>query len=172
VYEKIERSTIMFKPSYSTKHESIAHLQGCTVVLENGTVMPSRYSTLYPAEDYGEGYLQLSIGDILQAAGKTMEDVGSEGAPIRLSGVEITAHVDVRNYNTPFMWPFADDGWNPLGFSSKVRTTISCPNFISEDKERGLVLKAEGKGVDPPCAKNRKIIWLRAGFVSNEQSIN
>jgi hypothetical protein len=36
---------------------------------------------------------------------------GADQAPLRLGGLEMVAHVDIRNFAVPFRWPFA---WNPL----------------------------------------------------------
>ncbi|CAE8737154.1 unnamed protein product, partial [Polarella glacialis] len=41
---------------------------------------------------------------------------GSEGAPLRLAGLELVATVNVRNYHVPFSWPFSS--WNPLGLET------------------------------------------------------
>ncbi|CAK9018043.1 unnamed protein product [Durusdinium trenchii] len=106
LYEAIEQSTIVFEVSFSTSRETVSHLPGCWVA-----GLPNRYAQLVPGADYGEGYLMLSVEDVLSAAGRRMEDFGSEGAQLRLSGVEIVARVDVRNYHRPFTWPF--HSWNP-----------------------------------------------------------
>merc|ERR1712157_162082 len=37
---------------------------------------------------------------------------GSEG-PLRLSGLEIAARVEIRSYHVPYRWPFLS--WNPFG---------------------------------------------------------
>eukprot|EP00040_Diaphanoeca_grandis_P028683 m.166452 g.166452 ORF g.166452 m.166452 type:complete len:421 (-) comp31429_c0_seq1:90-1352(-) len=126
VYEGIETATIMFQPSYTTSHAAVPHASGCVARLPNGSQLPSRYSQLYPDEDYGAGFLQLSVDDILRGANRTFDHVGAlENAPLRLSGLEIAAYVDIRNYNEPYLWPF--DGWNPFGFvrnASDVRCEI------------------------------------------------
>lgn len=114
IYEGIDLSTIAFHPSLSTVVEAIEHVPNCKALSSSGLPVQNRYDTLYPDGTYGEGLLLLSVGDIVRAAGRELDDIGSDGAPLRLSGLEIVAHVDVRNYEVPFRWPFA---WNPFGWT-------------------------------------------------------
>jgi len=114
IYEGIELSTIAFHPSLSTVVEAIEHVPNCRALSSSGLPVQNRYEALYPDGSYGEGLLLLSVGDIVRAAGRELDDIGSDGAPLRLSGLEIVAHVDARNYEVPFRWPFA---WNPFGWT-------------------------------------------------------
>lgn len=117
LYEAIEKSTIVFEVSFSTSRETVSHVSHCkafgppNATYPNGMPFHSRYGDLVPGADYGPGYLMLSIEDILGAAGHNMGDIGSEGAPLRLSGLEVVARLDVRNYQVPYRWPFLS--WNP-----------------------------------------------------------
>ena len=105
------------------------HVSGCVALAQDGEAIPSRYKELHPEETYGAGFLQLSVQDVLQAAGlrevlllplmllllllvlltildsQGLNGKGAEGQPIRLSGLELAAYIDVRNYATPFLWP-------------------------------------------------------------------
>ena len=47
-----------------------------------------------PGAEYGPGYLMLSVEDVMKAAGKKMEDIGSEGWSRNLGQ-------EVRNSNHP-----------------------------------------------------------------------
>eukprot|EP00746_Dinoflagellata_sp_MGD_P146782 gnl/MRDRNA2_/MRDRNA2_79216_c0_seq1.p1 gnl/MRDRNA2_/MRDRNA2_79216_c0~~gnl/MRDRNA2_/MRDRNA2_79216_c0_seq1.p1 ORF type:complete len:370 (+),score=32.01 gnl/MRDRNA2_/MRDRNA2_79216_c0_seq1:191-1300(+) len=112
LYQDIEKSTIGFQLSFISSKEHVAHVTGCEVVGNpddedhpDGYGISSRYETLFPNKDYGEGYLLLSVEDILRAAGRRVESNGSE-APLRLSGLEVVAKFDLRNYAVPYSWPF------------------------------------------------------------------
>eukprot|EP00438_Fugacium_kawagutii_P033201 Skav219815 [mRNA] locus=scaffold147:312806:314034:- [translate_table: standard] len=130
IYEAIEKSTIVFEVSFSTARETVPHVSNCqaygppTPEHPDGQPVDSQYQRLVPEADYGPGYLMLSIEDVLAAAGKNMADIGSEGAPLRLSGLEIIARVDVRNYHVPYRWPFLS--WNPwqLPDASQIECTV------------------------------------------------
>ena len=130
LYEAIEKSTIVFEVSFSTVRETVPHVSKCQALgppsseYPDGTPLASRYEQLVPDADYGPGYLMLSIEDVLAAAGRNMADIGSEAAPLRLSGLEIVARVNVRNYQVPYSWPFAS--WNPwqLRDASHIDCTV------------------------------------------------
>ena len=118
LYEGIELSTIAFHPSLSTAREAVEHVPRCKALSSSGETVPSRYEALHPNETYGAGVLLLSVADIVAAAGRRLDDLGADGAPLRLSGLEVVAHVDVRNFERPFRWPFA---WNPLDVTPATR---------------------------------------------------
>ena len=130
LYEGIEKSTVVFEVSFSTARETVPHVSECqafgppSLEYPDGKPFPSRYEQLVPAADYGPGYLMLSIEDVLAAAGRNMADIGSEEAPLRLSGLEIVARVDLRNYQVPYRWPFRS--WNPwrLPDASQIDCTV------------------------------------------------
>ncbi|CAL1134172.1 unnamed protein product [Cladocopium goreaui] len=124
LYEAIEKSTIVFEVSFSTARETAPHVSKCQAFGPDGTPFASRYEQLVPDTDYGPGYLMLSIEDVLAAAGRNMADIGSEAAPLRVSGLEIVARVDVRNYQVPYSWPFVS--WNPwqLRDASHIDCTV------------------------------------------------
>eukprot|EP00746_Dinoflagellata_sp_MGD_P025623 gnl/MRDRNA2_/MRDRNA2_160290_c0_seq1.p1 gnl/MRDRNA2_/MRDRNA2_160290_c0~~gnl/MRDRNA2_/MRDRNA2_160290_c0_seq1.p1 ORF type:complete len:374 (-),score=46.61 gnl/MRDRNA2_/MRDRNA2_160290_c0_seq1:29-1150(-) len=117
LYEGIEKSSIGFQLSFISSKEHIAHVQDCVVIGDDehpeGYKIQSRYETLFPKKDYGEGYLILSVEDVLRAAGRRLDGNGSE-APLRLSGLEVVAKFDLRNYHVPYSWPL--HFLNPLGF--------------------------------------------------------
>eukprot|EP00929_Paragymnodinium_shiwhaense_P039116 TRINITY_DN20570_c0_g1_i2.p1 TRINITY_DN20570_c0_g1~~TRINITY_DN20570_c0_g1_i2.p1 ORF type:complete len:367 (-),score=50.66 TRINITY_DN20570_c0_g1_i2:78-1094(-) len=110
LYEDIALSTLGFQLSFITSREHVSHVRSCKVVGDDehpdGHTVQSRYEELYPKKDYGEGYLVLSVEDIMRAAGRNLDGKGSEG-PLRLSGLEIVAKFDLRNYHKSFRWPFA-----------------------------------------------------------------
>jgi len=116
VYEGMEEKTLGFQLSFITSRQHVPHVANCTVVGDeehpDGNFVRSRYSALYPKSDYGEGYLVLSIGDIMRAVGRELDQRGSEG-PLRATGLEVVAKFDLRNYHTPFEWPAG--WWNPFG---------------------------------------------------------
>ena len=118
IYEGIEHSTIAFHPSLATVREAIEHVPHCKAYGANGEVIPSRYEDLYASRPYGDGVLLLSVADIVAAAGKRLDELGADGAPLRLAGLELIAHVDIRNYEVPFRWPFT---WNPLGWRTAAQ---------------------------------------------------
>lgn len=118
IYEGIEDSTVGMQLSYITSRQHQSHVPFCTVIGDEehpeGSGIKSRYNALFPSQDYGEGYLVLSVHDILKAAGHTLNESGSEG-PLILTGLEIVAKFDLRNYHVPFRWPVS--WWNPFGFT-------------------------------------------------------
>lgn len=112
LYEGIEKSTIGFQLSFLSSKEHVAHVKDCEVIGNEddeehpeGYGIKSRYETLLPKKDYGEGYLLLSVEDIVKATGRSLDGNGSE-APLRLSGLEVVAKFDLRNYHNPYSWPF------------------------------------------------------------------
>lgn len=115
VYEDIGKSTLGFQLSFITSREHVSHVRDCRVVGDeehpDGNSISSRYDVLFPRHDYGEDYLLLSVEDILRAAGRNLDGRGSEG-PLRISGLEIVAKFDFRNYHVPFRWPL--HWWNPF----------------------------------------------------------
>eukprot|EP00930_Biecheleria_cincta_P042498 TRINITY_DN29245_c0_g1_i2.p1 TRINITY_DN29245_c0_g1~~TRINITY_DN29245_c0_g1_i2.p1 ORF type:complete len:388 (+),score=37.82 TRINITY_DN29245_c0_g1_i2:27-1190(+) len=127
VYERIEDSTVGLQLSYITSRQHVAHVPNCRVIGDeehpDGNSITSRYGTLFPSKDYGDGYLILSVHDVLKAAGRNLSGTGSEG-PLILTGLEIVAKFDVRNYHTAFRWPF--ETWNPFGFvpASDLECTV------------------------------------------------
>lgn len=132
IYEAIEKSSIVFEVSFSTIRETVSHVSNCEAFGVDGKAFESRYSTLVPNADYGTGYLMLSIEDILAAAGRSMEDLGSERAALRLSGLEIVARVDVRNYHRLFSWPLR--AWNPWGLPEASQVDCSVHFNVLRDQ--------------------------------------
>jgi len=52
------------------------------------------------------------VEDIMRAAGRSLDSRGSDG-PLSVTGLEIVAKFDLRNYHVPFRWP--SQWWNPFG---------------------------------------------------------
>jgi hypothetical protein len=121
IYEGIEDSTIALFPSVATPVETLQHVPDCRVFDTHGAPITNRYEALYPDHTYGNGVLLLSVSDLVAAAGKSLDGMGAEGAPLRLTGFEMVAHVDVRNYEG-FRWPFSL--WNP--FNLLPADTLEC----------------------------------------------
>lgn len=127
IYEGIEKSTLVFEVSFSTVHETVQHVPNCQAFgprsesYPEGMPIRSRYEELLPGKDYGERYLMLSIEDILAASNKSIDDLGSEMAPLRLSGLEVVARVELQNFHIPLAWPLR---WNPLGLHQA--STLDC----------------------------------------------
>jgi len=99
-YQDIERASVAFQVSYWTPYET-RDVLGCGAKLPNGSAVVNRYA--YGTAD-GDKILAMSLRDILAAANKTFDDVGSEGAILRLQGIEIVAEITVQNYQQPFDW--------------------------------------------------------------------
>ena len=114
LYEGIEFSTIAFHPSLSTAFEAREHVPNCQALTGSGMPVGNRYESIYPSRPYGEGVLLLSVEDVVRATGRELDDIGADGATLRLGGLEMVAHVDIRNFAVPFRWPFA---WNPLALT-------------------------------------------------------
>lgn len=80
VYEGIEHSTIVLAPSFSTKFKAVPHVHGCIAIANDGvTPMRNRYAEIHPGQTYGAGFLQLSVQDVMTAAGTGMNYSGGEG---------------------------------------------------------------------------------------------
>ena len=139
-YRGIELSTIVFAPSFSTDFNvhsvhNVPHVRDCVAMAHDGiTPLHNRYRDLHPGETYGAGFLQLSLEDVLAAAGTSLRATGGEGAqPIRLSGLELAAYVDVRNYNDPFSWPVNQFiGFHPR-ICSRTLMKYSISVFLGRD---------------------------------------
>eukprot|EP01059_Diplonema_ambulator_P026896 TRINITY_DN4438_c0_g3_i1.p1 TRINITY_DN4438_c0_g3~~TRINITY_DN4438_c0_g3_i1.p1 ORF type:complete len:369 (+),score=120.29 TRINITY_DN4438_c0_g3_i1:96-1202(+) len=108
LYKDMEKVTLAFQPSYWTNYET-ADIHGCKAYDLDGKEVRSRVLSLYPTRNASSAtwqerdeYLILSLEDILGAAGRGFDDIGGEGAMLRLQGVELVAHFDVRNYHIPF----------------------------------------------------------------------
>eukprot|EP00754_Rhynchopus_humris_P002335 Rhum_TRINITY_DN11290_c0_g3::Rhum_TRINITY_DN11290_c0_g3_i1::g.43711::m.43711 len=108
LYKGIENTTLVLQPSYWTEKE-VSFIPGCVAYDTEGRVVKSRVLEVYPNRNASsvvwqerEEYLMLSLADILRAANVTFDDIGDEDAMLRLQGVELIAHVDVRNYHKPF----------------------------------------------------------------------
>lgn len=133
LYQDMERVTLGLQVSFSTSRGSVPHVPRCEVLGQptaghpGGRPVPSRYEALHPGHGYGEGYVLLSVEDIVRAAGRELSDLGVEGAPLRLSGLEVVTMVDVRNYHVPYRWPSAS--WNPFGLD--VASKLECKIHFS-----------------------------------------
>eukprot|EP01064_Diplonema_japonicum_P007863 TRINITY_DN1548_c1_g1_i1.p1 TRINITY_DN1548_c1_g1~~TRINITY_DN1548_c1_g1_i1.p1 ORF type:complete len:382 (+),score=92.58 TRINITY_DN1548_c1_g1_i1:53-1147(+) len=108
LYKDMDKITLALQPSYWTEKET-ADIEGCKAYDINGKQIASRVLDLYPnrnatSDTWQERveYLILSLEDILGGANRTFSDIGGEGAMLRLQGVELVAHLDVRNYHVPF----------------------------------------------------------------------
>eukprot|EP00913_Durusdinium_trenchii_P011601 g10895.t1 len=107
LYEAIEQSTIVFEVSFSTSRETVSHLPGCWVA-----GLPNRYAQLVPGADYGEGYLMLSVEDVLN--------------PWRLPEareLECTVHFDVlRDQFNVVQW--FHEGRRPIALQHGMRLAV------------------------------------------------
>ncbi|KAJ9447739.1 hypothetical protein DIPPA_13167 [Diplonema papillatum] len=108
VYKHVEKSILVLQPAYWTERET-GEVSGCAAFGADGRRLESRVRQLYPMRNASSvkwqersEYLMLSLEDVLRSAGVSLDDVGGEGAPLRLQGIELVAHVDVRNFNKPF----------------------------------------------------------------------
>lgn len=153
IYEGIEDSTVGLQLSYITSRQHVSHVPYCSVIGDeehpDGDSIKSRYDTLFPAHDYGEGYMVLSIHDILKAAGRNLSSTGAEG-PVILTGLEIVAKFDLRNYHTPFSWPFAS--WNPFDF--KLASDLECTVRFEVLRDQFTPLQWFYHGIEPMALQN------------------
>lgn len=99
IYEGIRKSTLTFEPVLFTDYEGLGqYVPYCEAVDVQGRPIANRYLDIHPDKTYGEGFLQLSVEDIVGAAGRKLDDIGSEGASLQLSGLLIMGHVRISNY--------------------------------------------------------------------------
>ena len=108
LYRDIEHATVVFQPSLWTERET-SDISGCTIYGSDGKKINSRVLELYPNRNKTsdiwqerEEYILISLKDILSAVNKTWDDIGGENARLRLQGIELVAHVDVRNFHKAF----------------------------------------------------------------------
>ncbi len=87
--EGIENSTVALHPSVATSIETLQHVPNCRVLDTHGALITNWYSALYPNKNYGDGVLLISVSDLVAAAGRSLDEQGEEGAPLRLSGLEL-----------------------------------------------------------------------------------
>eukprot|EP01060_Flectonema_neradi_P018702 TRINITY_DN255_c3_g1_i1.p1 TRINITY_DN255_c3_g1~~TRINITY_DN255_c3_g1_i1.p1 ORF type:complete len:380 (+),score=59.59 TRINITY_DN255_c3_g1_i1:60-1142(+) len=108
LYKDMEHVTVVFQPSLWTERET-SDISGCTVYGSDGKKVPSRVLDLYPTRNKSsdvwqerEEYILISLEDILRSVNRSWDDIGGEKAKLRLQGIELVAHIDVRNYHKPF----------------------------------------------------------------------
>lgn len=151
IYEGMENTTLALQISYSTSRETVSHLPFCQALGRVSELHPlglplrSRYEELHPQQGYGQGFLLLSVDDVVQATGNDLNATGSEGAPLQLAGLEVLAHVDIRNYHTPYRWPLAN--WNPLRLQQANR--LDCTVRFTMLRNLFTPIKWFHEGINP-----------------------
>lgn len=146
LYQDIEYSTIVFQPSVWTTQET-SELFNCRAYDLDGNEIPSRWHQIYPNRN--ESRLMLSLKDIFYAAGVTPDDIGNERAMLRLQGIQLVAHIDVKNYHMPFVFDSnltCKVSFKVLRDQFTVVQRFYTPTGTSSALQYGLRLKIIGTG--------------------------
>lgn len=144
LYRDIEMSSVVFQVSFWTRYET-REVFGCRALGHDGEELPTRWNA---AEREGGPYLMLSLRDILSGANQTFDDIGSEGARLRLQGLEMVAEVRVRNYHRALDWAGELDCEVTFRVLRNQFTQVS--RFFNGTEimaiQNGLRLKVQGTG--------------------------